>query len=96
MSNVQPVVVADSTAWSAVSAKEMYGSSRGATSMPYAIPMITCPAMLQSDMNRGGTTENKKLPTTVDDVYNLRVYNVDSLEVDEQLSAHEADIVDWQ
>ena len=52
MSNVQPVVDADSTAWSAVSAKETYGSSRGATSMPYAMPMITCPVMLQDAMNR--------------------------------------------
>jgi hypothetical protein len=47
MSNVQPVVDADSTAWSAVSAKETYGSSCGATSIPYAMPMIICPAMLQ-------------------------------------------------
>jgi hypothetical protein len=51
--------------------------------------------MLQGDMNHGSTTEKKKLPTTVDDVYNLRVYEVDSLEVGEQLSALEADIVDW-
>jgi hypothetical protein len=37
----------------------------------------------------------KKLPTTVDDVYNLWVYEVGSLEVGEQPSALEADIVDW-
>ena len=52
MSNVQPVVDANSTARSAVSAKDTYGSSCGATSMPYAMPMITCPVMLQDDMNR--------------------------------------------
>jgi len=94
MSNVQPVVDADSTAWSAVSAKETYGSSCGATSIPYAMPMIIRPAMLYGDMNRGSTTK-KRPQTTVDDVYNLRVYKVDSLEVGEQLSALEADIVDW-
>jgi hypothetical protein len=94
MSNVQPVVDADSTAWSAVSAKETYGSSCGATSIPYAMPMIICPAMLHGDMNCGSTTK-KKPPTTVDDVYNLQVYEVDSQEVGEQLSALEADIVDW-
>ena len=51
--------------------------------------------MLQGDMNRRSTTEKEKLPTTVYDVYNSRVYNVDSVKVGEQLSALEADIVDW-
>lgn len=52
MSNVQPVMDADSTAWSAFSAKETYGSSCGAMSIPYAMPIITCPDMLQGDVNR--------------------------------------------
>jgi hypothetical protein len=39
--------------------------------------------------------KKKKLPTIVDDVHNPRVYKVDSLKVGEQLSALEADIVDW-
>lgn len=57
--------------------------------------MIICPAMLQGDMNRGSTTGKKKLRTTVDDVYNLRAFEVDSLKVGKQLSALEVDIVDW-
>ena len=50
MSNVQPVIDAASTACNAFSAKETYGSSCGAMSMPYAMPMITCPDMLQCDV----------------------------------------------
>jgi hypothetical protein len=94
MSNVQPVVDADSTAWSAVSAKETYGSSCGATSMPYAMPMITCPAMLQR-CHESLIINRKRLPTTVDDVYSVRAYKEDSQEVVEQISALEADIDDW-
>lgn len=59
------------------------------------MPMIICPAMLKGGINRGSTAEKKTLLTNVDDVYNLRVFEVDSLEVGEQLSALEADIVDW-
>jgi hypothetical protein len=51
--------------------------------------------MLKGDINRGSTTEKKTPLTNVDGVYNLRVYEVDSLEVGEQLSALEVDIVDW-
>ena len=50
MSNVQPVVVAESIAWSAVSAKDTYGSLCGVMSMPYAMLTITCPTMLQGDI----------------------------------------------
>jgi hypothetical protein len=95
MSNVQPVVDADSTAWSAVSARETYGSSCGATSMPYAIPMITCPAMLQRrHESLINDLKQRRRLTTADDVYSVRVYEGDSPKVGGQLLALEADIVD--
>ena len=58
MSNVQPVIDAASTACNAFSAKETYGSSCGAMSMPYAMPMITCPDMLQDDVSRESMINN--------------------------------------